>query len=369
MPRVADDAVRFAEQLLSLVDTGRTSSTYKLATLLALIDVAVESTDPVDGAPTRVRAKRVAERVVELYWPQSAVYGAVPGGALVQSPQAGVIPARLADWRQRHGIGSRATLDDARRVDPAGWTDLEHDLVARVLQMPIPRLQRFGDGARAAERRFIFDYAWHDKESPGRLMAVEFDDWLHLKPGVGEHLVRLAPLLRPVIHSKWIDLVVAYNAGLHDVRQLDEFLFGAQRVNLDVLREPLTDLQMGRCFYCDLPMRRAVHVDHFIPWSRNPDNRLDNLVAADDRCNTSKSTSLASHPHLASWVERTTGSGLDDLASATGWQRDAAASAHTAAASYRWMPAGARLWSSVDDYEELDPDRIGSLLALLRPSP
>ena len=369
MPRVADDAVQFAEQLLSLVDTGRTSSTYKLATLLALIDVAVESTDPVDGAPTRIRAKRVAERVIELYWPQSATYGAVPSGALVQSPQAGVIPARLANWRQQYGIGSRATLDDARRADPAGWDEMRTDLVARVLQMPIPRLQRFGDGKRAAEQRFIFDFAWHDKESPRRLMAVEFDDWLHLQPGVGEHLVRLAPLLRPVIHSKWIDLVVAYNAGLHDVRQLDEFLFGAERVNLGVLRDPLTDLQLGRCFYCDQPMRRTVHIDHFIPWSRNPDNRLDNLVAADARCNSSKSASLASYSHIASWVERTNDASLDDLAAATGWQRDAIASGHTVAASYRWMPAGAQLWSSVDDYEELDPDRIGSLLALLRPSP
>ena len=366
---MADDAVRFAEQLLSLVDTGRTSSTYKFATLLALIDVAVESTDPVDGAPTRIRAKRVAERVVELYWPQSAAYGAVSEGALVQSPQAGVIPARLADWRQQHGIGSRATLDDARRVDPAGWDRLMKTLVARVLQMPIPRLQKFGEGRRAPERRFIFDFAWRDKESPDRLMAVEFDDWLHLQPGVGEHLVRLAPLLRPVIHSKWIDLVVAYNAGLHDVRQLDEFLFGAERVNLGALREPLTDLQLGRCFYCDQPMRRAVHVDHFIPWSRNPDNRIDNLVAADARCNTSKSASLAGHSHLSSWVERTTGRALDEVAAATDWPRDADLSARTAAASYRWMPAGARLWSSVDGYEELDPDRIGSLLALLRPSP
>lgn len=369
MPNVADDAVRFAEQLLSLVDTGRTSSTYKLATLLALIDVAVESTDPVTGAPTRIRAKRVAERVVELYWPQSAVYGAVSGGALVQSPQAGVIPARLADWRQRHGIGGRATLDDARRVDPAGWEDLKNDLIARVLQMPIPRLQRFGDGRHAAERRFIFDFAWHDKESTGRLMAVEFDDSLHLRPGAGEHLVRLAPLLRPIIHSKWIELVVRYNDGLRDVRLLDEFLFGAERTNLETVRGPLTELQQGRCFYCDQPMRRNVHVDHFIPWSRNPDNRLDNLVAADARCNGSKSASLAAHRHLESWVTRTGGAVLDGVANATGWPRDAAVSARTVAASYLWMPVGTRLWSSLDEYEELDPERIGPLLASLRRSP
>lgn len=365
MPNVADDAVQFAEQLLSLVDTGKTSSTYKLATLLALIDVVVESTDPVAGAPVRIRAKRVAERVVELYWPQSAVYGPLPGGALAQSPQPGVIPARLADWRRRHGISGRASLDEARRADPDEWERIMRDLVARVLQMPIPRLQRFGEGAKAPERRFIFDYAWHDKESPTRLMAVEFDDWLHLCPGVGEHLVRLAPLLRPVIQSKWIDLVVRYNAGLHDVRQLDDFLFGAERTSLGAIREPMNELQRGRCFYCNQPMRRSVHVDHFIPWSRNPDNRLDNLVAADARCNTSKSASLAAHTHLAAWVERTAGTGLDEVATATGWPRDVVRSTRTVTSSYLWMPVGAQLWASMDRYEDIDPDRVRQLLASL----
>ncbi len=368
MPHVADDAVRFAEQLLSLVDTGKTSSTYKLATLLALIDVAVESTDPVVGAPARISAKRVADRVIELYWPQSAVFGPVSDGALVQSPQAGIIPARLSEWRRRHGIGSRSTIDDARRADPDGWERLRRDLVTRVLQMPIPRLQRFGDGKQAAERRFIFDIAWHDKASPGRLMAVDFDDSLHLLPGVGEHLVRLAPLLRPIIHAKWIDLVVRYNDGLQSVRQLDEFLFGAERTNLEAVRAPLVELQQGRCFYCGKQMRGSVHVDHFIPWSRNPDNRLDNLVAADDSCNTSKSASLPSHGHVASWVARTKGSDLDRVAEAARWLRNAVVSARTVAASYLWMPVGTRLWSSVDDYEELDTDRIRRLLAPLATS-
>jgi hypothetical protein len=37
-----EDALRFAERLLALLDATRYSATYKLATLLALIDVAAE---------------------------------------------------------------------------------------------------------------------------------------------------------------------------------------------------------------------------------------------------------------------------------------------------------------------------------------
>ena len=39
-----DAALRFAERLLALLDATRYSATYKLATLLALIDVTVERT-------------------------------------------------------------------------------------------------------------------------------------------------------------------------------------------------------------------------------------------------------------------------------------------------------------------------------------
>lgn len=62
-----DDALRFAERLLALLDATRYSATYKLATLLALIDVAAEHTS-VDGlAPVSLSAKEVARRVIELY--------------------------------------------------------------------------------------------------------------------------------------------------------------------------------------------------------------------------------------------------------------------------------------------------------------
>ena len=64
-----DDALRFAERLLALLAATRYSATYKLAALLALVDVTAERTGPGGLAPAAISAKDVARRVIELYWP------------------------------------------------------------------------------------------------------------------------------------------------------------------------------------------------------------------------------------------------------------------------------------------------------------
>ena len=81
-------------------------------------------------------------------------------------------------------------------------------------------------------------------------MTDGFDDRLHLKPDVGSHLVRLAPLVRPAIQMRWANYVARRNPDLVGELQLGGFLFGADRINLDPIRAPLLDLQKGRCFYC-----------------------------------------------------------------------------------------------------------------------
>ena len=61
-----DDALLFAERLLALLDATQYTATYKLATLLALIDVAAARTGPDGSAPESLPAKEVGRRVVEL---------------------------------------------------------------------------------------------------------------------------------------------------------------------------------------------------------------------------------------------------------------------------------------------------------------
>ena len=125
--RVSDEgALRFAERVIALVDAGRKSATYKLATLLALIDVTAENMRPA-GPPTSLSGREVAGRVIELYWPQTAVYGTDAGGSartLKQSPQndiptnsrRGATPTCLVRARQS------MTLDALIRTVGTVWS-------------------------------------------------------------------------------------------------------------------------------------------------------------------------------------------------------------------------------------------------------
>src|SRR6266480_6864612 len=71
----------------------------------------------------------------------------------------------------------------------------------------------------------------------------------------------------------------------------------AERVPLERVRGPIIELQEGRCFYCAERLARRAgqtpDVDHFIPWSRYPDDGLENLVVAHARCNAQKRDFLA----------------------------------------------------------------------------
>jgi hypothetical protein len=101
-------------------------------------------------------------------------------------------------------------------------------------------------------------------------------------------------------------------------------------------------------------------VDHFIPWSRYPDDGLDNLVVTDVACNSLKSSSLAAATHITHWVRRfdqdsTEHSQLLALAEATTWERRTDRSVSVARGIYLRLPDHARLWLRGKEF--VTPDR------------
>lgn len=62
--------------------------------------------------------------------------------------------------------------------------------------MPLAKLQRFGEGRRSVEDRFIYDFSWPEEVGRAAVARPGFDDSLRLQPGVGDWLIRLAPLIR-----------------------------------------------------------------------------------------------------------------------------------------------------------------------------
>src|SRR2546429_642776 len=67
---------------------------------------------------------------------------------------------------------------------------------------------------------------------------------------------------------------------LGNVTDLGTFRFGQERASLDAYRSILMDVQRGICLYCQKPLSKQTQVDHFIPWSRYPDDLGHNFVLA-----------------------------------------------------------------------------------------
>lgn len=104
-----------------------------------------------------------------------------------------------------------------------------------------------------------------------------------------------------------------------------------------------------------------------VPWSRYPDDSLDNLVVADVACNGFKSNSLAAADHVARWARRfLVGSPesqqLAELARQTAWEREPHKSASVARGIYLRLPADARLWLRRREFVDPDEARLAAAL-------
>ncbi|HYD47068.1 MAG TPA: HNH endonuclease [Terriglobales bacterium] len=210
---------------------------------------------------------------------------------------------------------------------------------------PFCALQRLGD----TSLDFLCRIGWDDRVTRLHLETSGFDRRVHLQPGVREHVIRSASLLRPLIQQAWTNLIVKVNREATDDARLQEFLFGACRIALDPARQALRELQNNRCFYCDGRIQGSAQVDHFIPWVRHPDNGIENLVAADSACNNNKRDFLAAGEHLERWTERfaagsSTGTQLVDIATRAGWERHSTRTLAAARTIYSRLPADIRLW-------------------------
>ena len=150
-------------------------------------------------------------------------------------------------------------------------------------------------------------------------------------------------------------MIAGLNRSVTGELVLQEFLFGADRISLEPVRGHLRELQSDRCFYCEEKLRAAPDVDHFLPWARYPDNGIDNLVAADQRCNNRKRDFLASAQHVENWSARLEGcaSDLTAIAESAGWDRHPDRTVGVARAIYLRLPADVKLWDLETNFAEV----------------
>lgn len=364
------DTAAFAERILDLLDDGSFTATYKFAVLLGLMDLCVECTTKQADPPKTVTTVQLADKVVELYWRQVSHYAGT-GRVLEQNAgsargtTAGMsarIPKAIADFRRRHG--ESMTRFELRVRARAEFERLLRDVEWTLVEMPLPKLQRVGN----SEDRFVYEIAWDDDIRRGSWSdRTTFDNRIRFVGDAAKHLVRLSSLLRPLIQQRWAAKVAALNRL--EIGLLEQFLFGVDRAALTRIAQPLLELGRNHCFYCEgrIEARGQLHVDHFIPWCRHPDDGLDNLVVAHQKCNLAKKDFLAGHQHLKRWMMRADSAEkeLERIATEVAWPRDKEKTHSSARAAYlQTASRGQRLWLLGRDFEPAHHDEIKLALRL-----
>lgn len=363
--------LRLAERILQILDQGSFSATYKYAVLIGLMDLCMERTTATGRAPDVLTTRMLAESVIALYWPHSETYRT--GIVLRQSTggpngQAEIL-RRIVTFRERaaSGVAASPSLARVRLERPDEYEKLLRFVEWKLIEMPLPRLQCIGK----SEDRFLYDYNWNLSAIKALKPAVDryqtedtryFDNRIILKPNVGECLIQLNGVLRPLIHQQWTSMVARMNK-LPEA-ELEDFLFGAHRVSLDAVRRPLRELQGHLCFYCGDRIKDRWEVDHFIPWARYPDNGIDNLVASHESCNNRKRDYLAAAEHVERWRARARGHSADlaEIARLARWEQEPERTVSVARAIYQKLPDDTLLWRLDDDFVAFDRGRIRTAL-------
>lgn len=344
---MADGGV-LIERLLRVIDEGRRTATYKLALVAGLLDAVAEL--PGDAEiPTRL----IAERVVELYFPQTREYVDTAGASRpIRQITMKSSPAIAAVAQLRGSVPSASTsLAAARSANPTSWEHAVGVVEDTFVRYPIPLMQIVGTQLVP----FLYDVDWPEGTAVSTLRRTGRDR-VKLLDGVSDRLVTLGPMLRPLIELHWARDVARWSGIATEDEHLRRHMFGDERVTWPRgLAGGLAELQGGECFYCGERLDSRQEVDHFLAWSRWPNNAVENLVVA-DRCNGAKSDHIAATEHLTRWRLRNEvrHGELAELAVATRWESSPARTWALTRSVYGYLPTGTPLWVRDKQFQFLD---------------
>jgi 5-methylcytosine-specific restriction endonuclease McrA len=335
------DPIALASKVAQLVKTGRRESTYKLATLMALIDISLESSTLEDGVLS-IPVEEIVHRIVAYYWPQTRPYHA---HGLLRQNKAGLSMAdKIAVAKAELSDQGVASPEAAREASHPIYVRLVKSLSLTVAQQPLTHLQTVSAGGASVSDDFLFDASLFRKKMT--LTELRLADPIRLRPGVAAGLRTTAILLKDVLRSRWVAEVIRFNRATLDDADLDGFLFDHPRPSLRPLHQPLLDLQHGFCMYCRTRIH-DVEIDHVLPWSLVPINGVANLVASCSRCNGNKSNTIPVRPFVDAALAR---NGLDDVSRTANFPLLLDRTRSAAAGLYGSIPPKTVLWSGYQQY-------------------
>lgn len=346
----AGDPLALGQRVVAVLETGARTATYKLATLMALIDYSVEHLPAQPNDRLDVPLRDLAYRVIELYWHQVLPF---EGRQLRQStqPVARILRAveelRAASGAARRGLA----LDIVKSRAPAAFQRATESVLLTLVRQPVHRLQKLPGSTRSEP--FLYDDSWmHDQVSRGTIR--QHGDVLELFHGVAYGLARLSGLLKPTLELLWVEDVRRMNRFLDEkVPDVTGHLFGRDRLSLAPARSALKEAFGPVCFYCDASLPADNPVDHVLPWARLGIDGLANIVLACRRCNNSKLHSLPAVTHVDRTLSRDK-STLEQVASSILWPTQYERVVSAARGLYLGEPEGTPTWQGVRSTVLLD---------------
>lgn len=350
MSSEAADPLLLGQRVVAILETGLRTATYKLATLMALIDQCIENLPEQPDDILQVPIPELAHRVLEIYWQQVRPFD---GHELRQTTgsRARILAATSALREAARVTGTAASVDVAGLRAPAAYQSAIDEITLCLAQQPLHRLQKL-PGSSASDLFLYDDSFLHDHVSRSTLRV--HGDAIELRPGVAHGLARLAGLLKPALEIMWVDDVRRMNKFLHaEAPDVAGHLFGRERTALAAVREPFKEAFGPHCFYCGTHVPTNNPVDHVLPWSLVGIDGLANLVLACARCNGDKGGALPAVSIVERVLQRDRNV-LEKIAAGIQWptQHDRVVAA--ARGIYRGQPTGVPTWAGYKQTQRLD---------------
>lgn len=345
--RVSDvvaDPLLLGQRVVAILETGQRDATYKLASLMALIDHCIENLPQNPEDVLHVPIPELAHRVLGLYWQQVRPFE----GQELRQRRTGTrarITDATRDLRAAACPGSSGlSLDIAMLREPDEYQRAIDKIVFAMAKQPLPRLQKL-PGSPVSDP-FLYDDSFLG-ENVTRAQLKAHGNVITLKPGVAFGLARLAGLLKPALEIMWVEDVRQMNKFLKaDVPDVAGHLFGRDRIALTPVRKAFKDFYGPHCFYCGTHLPPDNPVDHVLPWSLVGIDGLANLVLACASCNGDKSHALPAVKIVDRVLERDR-KALEEIAEEIQWptQRDRVIAA--ARGIFRGQPEGVPTWAGL----------------------
>ena len=345
------------QRVLEVLNEGDRVATYKLALLLAIIEWV--TTNP---GGEQIPTRDLAEIVLAQYYRQVRLFP-VTGGEMLElqqgsNPKLAIVSAAT---RLAATYPQLSRIDQIKTQDQSLYNSAVRDVEATLVGQPIPRLQTVGK----THIPFLYQWNWKVKQALGPIKAAG-EDHLSLVPGVRERLVSLGPLLRPIIEQFWVWDVATWSKIDTQEVELRAHLFGSKRLSFPKkLVVGLEQLQTGRCFYCSSSVATGGEVDHFVPWSKFPNDAIENLVLACKKCNGNKSDHLCVPQFAERWLDRPSEE-LARIATTSQWDTDSRRSRAIAANIYGSLVAGSVVWAGGENFVKIDEVQLTFMRDLFR---